>query len=310
MTREATEKRLSPTFVSGYISHLTQYIYSQLRMSFANLVAFTGDGAVYETRINRRKFLEDIIKLLPSNENNTFELNNGGVSCEYLILNRLLAFINETITPRNTTAPFAVKIFQEISPRQRIKNRPTASRHVLLIRHGEYLHNKEDWARTLTELGCEQAKVTGERLKDFGFRFNKLVSSTMVRAHQTGGIIKKELPSKIEMNNCSLLRETSLCKTKRKTYLRDKKRIAGAFRKYMQRACASQKEDSYDLLVCHANVIRYFVYNALNSLSSGLARVKLAHCSLTWLSVLPNGRVCLQKFGDVKHLPGNLITYQ
>ena len=40
-------------------------------------------------------------------------------------------------------------------------------------------------------------------------------------------------------------------------------RIEAAFRKYFHRAESSQKEDSYEIIVCHANVIRYFVCRAL-----------------------------------------------
>ena len=39
----------------------------------------------------------------------------------------------------------------------------------------------------------------------------------------------------------------------------DSARIEAAFRKYIHRADANQSEDSYEIIVCHANVIRYFV---------------------------------------------------
>lgn len=42
-------------------------------------------------------------------------------------------------------------------------------------------------------------------------------------------------------------------------FLTDGARIEAAFRKYVHRAGPKQKEDSYELIVCHANVIRYFV---------------------------------------------------
>ena len=34
-------------------------------------------------------------------------------------------------------------------------------------------------------------------------------------------------------------------------------------RKYFRRADSTQKEDSYEVIVCHANVIRYFVCRAI-----------------------------------------------
>lgn len=42
-------------------------------------------------------------------------------------------------------------------------------------------------------------------------------------------------------------------------YHEDGARIEAAFRRYIHRADSKQTEDSYEIIVCHANVIRYFV---------------------------------------------------
>ena len=42
-------------------------------------------------------------------------------------------------------------------------------------------------------------------------------------------------------------------------YFQDGARIEAAFRKYFHRADPTQKADSVEVIVCHANVIRYFV---------------------------------------------------
>ncbi len=42
-------------------------------------------------------------------------------------------------------------------------------------------------------------------------------------------------------------------------FFEDGARIEGAFRKHFHRAEPDQKEDSFEIVVCHANVIRYFV---------------------------------------------------
>lgn len=42
-------------------------------------------------------------------------------------------------------------------------------------------------------------------------------------------------------------------------YHEDGARIEAAFRRYIHRADPKQKEDSFEIIVCHANVIRYFV---------------------------------------------------
>ena len=42
-------------------------------------------------------------------------------------------------------------------------------------------------------------------------------------------------------------------------FYQDGPRIEAAFRKYFHRADVDQTKDSYEIVVCHANVIRYFV---------------------------------------------------
>lgn len=49
-------------------------------------------------------------------------------------------------------------------------------------------------------------------------------------------------------------------------FFQDGARIEAGFRKYFHRANAKQQNDSYTLIVCHANVIRYFVCRLVNCL--------------------------------------------
>lgn len=84
-------------------------------------------------------------------------------------------------------------------------------------------------------------------------------------------------------------------------------RIEAAFRRYFYRASPEQVEDSYEVLVCHGNVIRYFVCRALQFPPEGWLRMSVAHCSLTWMSIRPDGRVILRSLGDTGHmLPENV----
>lgn len=55
--------------------------------------------------------------------------------------------------------------------------------------------------------------------------------------------------SKVALNLSTVLQQ----------YHEDGARIEAAFRRYIHRADPKQKEDSYEIIVCHANVIRYFV---------------------------------------------------
>lgn len=81
---------------------------------------------------------------------------------------------------------------------------------MLLIRHGQYnLDGETDKERILTELGREQAKATGVRLKELQVPINTFVISTMTRAQETGKIILSQLEdvSKFEIKNDSLIEE-------------------------------------------------------------------------------------------------------
>ena len=69
--------------------------------------------------------------------------------------------------------------------------KPTASRHLILIRHGQYEHWHEDSdKKVLTELGRRQGMATGERLKQLGNDYTMMYYSTMPRAAETAQIIR------------------------------------------------------------------------------------------------------------------------
>ena len=196
-----------------------------------------------------------------------------------------------------------------------------ATRHVILVRHGQYnMDSKDDRNRTLTELGRKQAERTGERLRDMKINFDRMVISTMTRAQETASLITGSLPEDLPKEECSLLREgapyppepiSRSWKPNSERWIQvfaDNPRIESAFRKYIHRADPEQIEDSYDLIVCHGNVIRYIVCRALQFPAEGWLRMSVAHCGITWITIRPNGGVSLWGLGDIGHLPPELIS--
>ncbi|XP_074642677.1 serine/threonine-protein phosphatase PGAM5, mitochondrial-like isoform X2 [Tubulanus polymorphus] len=192
--------------------------------------------------------------------------------------------------------------------------KPTAVRHLILIRHGQYHMNGSDKG-TLTSLGQEQAAFTGKRLQELGFDYDFMVYSTMPRATETAEIIHKFLPN-VEMTSCNFLREGSPIPPEppignwkpEAQFYEDGARIEAAYRKYIHRADASQSKDSYEVYVFHANVIRYFVCRALQFPPEAWLRLSLHNGSITWLTVRPNGRVTLRELGDCGHIPANKLS--
>ncbi len=194
---------------------------------------------------------------------------------------------------------------------------PKATRNLILIRHGQYnLKGTNDQERYLTELGRSQAQMTGLRLAELDLPLTYMVSSTMTRAIETAGLIKPSLPGGLEIKpNDPILAEgdpyppepPSTWKTEN-SFHKDGARIEAAFRKYFHRAEVSQTEDSYEVIVCHANVIRYFVCRALQLPPEAWLRISLKHASLTHVAIRPSGNVSIRTLGDAGHFPPKMLT--
>ncbi|KAJ8711123.1 hypothetical protein PYW07_008365 [Mythimna separata] len=98
------------------------------------------------------------------------------------------------------------------------------------------------------------------------------------------------------------------CRFVDRQFFQDSMRIEAGFRRYFYRAPPEQTEDSYTLLVAHANVIRFFVCKALQFPPEGWLRMSLNHGSITQLSILPNGNVVLRSLSESGHMDPQYIT--
>ncbi|CAH2295623.1 serine threonine- phosphatase PGAM5, mitochondrial isoform X1 [Pelobates cultripes] len=160
------------------------------------------------------------------------------------------------------------------------------SRHIYLIRHGQYNDADCESERTLTGKGREQADLTGQRLAALaneGINFNGIVYSSLTRSTETADIVAYQ-------------------------YFKDGPRIEAAFRKYIHRADPEQTKDSYEIIVCHDNVIRYFVCRALQFQPDGWLRMSLYHGSITKMVVYSNGDVSLVTLGDAGYMPPGKLS--
>ena len=196
-------------------------------------------------------------------------------------------------------------------------SRSTASRTLILIRHGQYeLAGKTDEERILTKLGRSQADMTGARLAELSLPYTAIIRSDMSRAVETADLISAHLPEVELLPTDGILREGApISPEPRQSSWRpevhswsDGARIEAAFRKYFHRAEPSQGRDSYEVMVCHANVIRYFVCRALQLPPQAWLRISLKHASLTILTIGPSGRVSLRCLGEAGHLRPEMLT--
>jgi len=205
---------------------------------------------------------------------------------------------------------------------KRAGEKSVATRHILLIRHGQYnMAGKTDLQKKLTNLGKEQAVFTGQRLKALGLnkKLTLITESSMTRAHETCELICQHLDPAIPRESSDMLREGAPVEPdppvihwqpEPKMFFIDGARIETAFRQFIHRAGADQPDESYELIVCHANVIRYFVCRALQLPQTAWLRMSLRHASITWLTIRPDGRVSLRCLGDAGHLPPDMLTFE
>ncbi|XP_075745887.1 serine/threonine-protein phosphatase PGAM5, mitochondrial [Rhipicephalus microplus] len=192
----------------------------------------------------------------------------------------------------------------------------TATRYLYLIRHGDFnLYEPEDSERKLTALGRRQANLTGARLQQLGIPFCQITHSNMTRAVETADIIHQYMPH-VPVYQCELIREGEpippeppygIWKPQAK-FLTDGYRIEAGFRKFFHRALPDQKQDSHEIIVCHANVIRYCICRALQIHPEAWSRMSLGNCSISVVKIAPTGRVTLRALGDQGHLPVPFIS--
>jgi len=80
-----------------------------------------------------------------------------------------------------------------------------------------------------------------------------------------------------------------------------------AFAKYF--ISSPDESDRNDLIVCHGNVIRYFVTKVLKVDSMSWLQMSITNCSLTIIRIMPDGSMKLDTFSDYGHIPENLRTF-
>jgi serine/threonine-protein phosphatase PGAM5 len=67
--------------------------------------------------------------------------------------------------------------------------------------------------------------------------------------------------------------------------------------------------DRHELVVCHGNIIRYFVAKALRVDTMSWLQMSISNCSLTVIRVMSDGKMKLDAFGDYGHIPENMRTF-
>jgi len=188
-------------------------------------------------------------------------------------------------------------------------------RTIYLIRHGEYNHKDKRGPKIgkgLIPLGIAQARLVASRLRSLPVKMTSLYSSTMTRARQTAMIINEEFPD-LKLQQTSLLnecipptwRKDIMAKEDPKKILECKNRLDKAFAQFFK---PSPEMDRHDIIVCHRNVIHYFVTKVLKVDSMAWLGMTIHNCSLTVVRIYPDGSMKLVSFNDIGHIPPNMQT--
>lgn len=203
-----------------------------------------------------------------------------------------------------------------VSFAQESKQKKNGTRTLYLIRHGQYDHDDDrssDIGKALIPLGIAQARLVANRLKSLPVQMTSLVSSTMTRARQTAMIINWDFPE-LELEQTRLIRECTP-PTWHADVMKDKKperlkkctdNLDTAFSKYF--IPSPDEEDRNDIIVCHGNVIRYFVTKVLKVNTMSWLQMTTGNCGLTIVQIKPNGNMKLISFNDLGHIPPNMRT--
>ena len=190
------------------------------------------------------------------------------------------------------------------------------TRTIYLIRHGEYTpqdDNIPDSENVLTPLGIAQARLVSARLKAMNIKFSSLTSSTMTRAKQTAMVINKDFPD-LNLEESDIIKECTpptwrndvMAGVDTTHRIECVENLEKAFKEFF--IPSPDEKDRNDIIVCHGNVIRYFVTKVLKVNTMSWLQMTISNCSITIVRIKSDGTMKLVSFNDVGHIPTNLQT--
>ena len=192
----------------------------------------------------------------------------------------------------------------------------TGVHYVYLVRHGIYdrdtLATDDRVANGLNALGHEQARLVGARLAALPLKFDRLISSEFLRAAQTaddmGALMKLKPTRDGALNEC-----TPTTNNARMNSEQERGELASCdsaravqWERYFT---PTPERDTFDVLVCHGNVIRWTLMKAVGADTKNWLNLDSGNCSLSIWAIRPDGSVRTVMYSDVGHLPAEKQTW-
>lgn len=212
--------------------------------------------------------------------------------------------------------------------------RPPKTKHLILVRHGHYINaharHVSDTDQVLSQMGRQQAEFTGKYLEQLYSRSPTrhditILHSDMTRAVETATTIGKDF-GHCTLSSTRLLREgwpgrpysshQAIPQVPEKTNPEldriDGERMELAFQTIFTQSAEEEDDDeeySYQVIVCHANLIRFFLCRAMGIDPVGRwGHFEINHCGVTRIDVCENRPLKIISVNETGHLPHSLIT--
>lgn len=184
-------------------------------------------------------------------------------------------------------------------------------RLTMLVRHGDYEPQPEE----LTDVGQEQVRLTAARLAA-GPRIDRIVHSPMPRAVQAAEMMAAaldvgDLSSDDLLAECipGVPAEHLLTEQQRATFAQQTAADGGAGVRQaaaaVERYLASPEEDSVELVVSHANVIRWLPA-AVGAGPDAWFQQAYYHAAVSAIVLRPGRQPAVLTVNDASHLPAEL----
>ncbi len=191
------------------------------------------------------------------------------------------------------------------------------TRTIYLVRHGYYDWDNDedpDVGKALVSLGRQQARLIAARLDALPITFTSLQASAMTRARQTAEIMAPHFPA-LELRILRDIRECTMTTRRHDIMDRLEPGEAAACEEQLEEAWqrifipAGGDHDEHDIVVCHGNVIRWFVMRALAVDPAAWLGLSVANGSLTTIQVRADGSFKILGVGDSGHIPYRMNTF-
>ena len=190
-----------------------------------------------------------------------------------------------------------------------------AAHTIVLVRHGHYLPDPAADPKLgpgLSRLGITQARLVGARLARMSPRFDAFYVSPLQRARDTAATIAGNFHGRPfavvdDLAECTPPTRDAqvMAGEKPESLAACQAQLDRVFAKFFHPASG---KPSTELLVCHANVIRYLVIRAMGVDSKAWLAMSIGHASITRIRISANGSIRVIAVGDVGHLSPSLLT--